>query len=100
MEKNNTISVVISAFNEEAKIAECLKSVEWADEIILVDNSSSDRTVEKAKSFKTTIFTQKNNLMLNVNKNYGFTKATSSWILSLDADEQVSEELAKEIKLA
>jgi|SRR3989344_736010 len=91
------LTVVVSAFNEERKIEACLKSVEFSDEIILVDGSSTDRTVEIAKKFKTKIYKRENNPMLNINKNFGFTKAKGDWILSLDADERVSEDLKKEI---
>lgn len=97
---NKKISVVISAYNEEKKIEECLHSVAWADEIILIDNTSSDKTVQIAKKYTSKVFIRPNNLMLNVNKNYGFSKATGEWILSLDADERVTEELKKEILLA
>ena len=93
------ISVVISAFNEEKNIKDCLESVKWADEIILVDNSSTDKTVDIAKKYTAKIYKRPNLVMLNKNKNFGFTKATGEWILNLDADERVSEELAKEIKL-
>lgn len=91
------ISVVISAFNEESRIEECLSSVKFADEIIFINNSSTDKTLEIAKKFTSKIFTKPNNLMLNVNKNFGFTRATGDWILSLDADERVTPELQKEI---
>src|SRR5882762_11573536 len=96
--KKFTLSVVISAFNEEKRIARCLESVEFADEIIFVDNSSADNTVAIAKKYTKHIFTRENNFMLNVNKNFGFTKATGDWILCLDADERVTPELAEEIK--
>lgn len=94
------ISVVISAFNEEKNLPRLLKSLKWADEIIVIDNQSADKTAEIAKSFGAKVFTQPNNLMLNVNKNFGFTKATSDWILNLDADEELSAELEKEIRVA
>lgn len=95
----NSISVVISAFNEEEKIKDCLESVKGlATEIVFVDNLSIDKTREIARKYTDKIFTRKNNLMLNANKNYGFSKATSDWILSLDADERVTPELAKEIE--
>lgn len=93
-----TISVVISAYNEEKKIKDCLESVKWADEIIFIDNESQDKTAEIAKKYTTKVFTRENNLMLNVNKNFGFTKATSEWVLSLDADERVTVELREEIE--
>ncbi len=95
-----TLSVVISAWNEEAKIKQCLASVSWADEIIFVDNSSTDQTPHIAKQFTSKVFKRPNNPMLNVNKNYGFSKATSDWILSLDADEEITKELAGEIRSA
>lgn len=97
MTKNKKLSVVISAFNEEKKIGECLSSVSFADEVILVDNSSTDSTVEIAKKHHASVFSRPNNLMLNVNKNFGFSKATGGWILSLDADERITPELKEEI---
>ena len=95
-----TLSVVISAFNEEKNIKDCLESVKWAEEIIFVDNTSQDKTVSIAKKYTEKIFIVPNNLMLNINKNFGFEKAGGEWVLSLDADERVIPELAKEILLA
>lgn len=92
------LTIVISAYNEEKNIEECLKSVSFADEIILVDNTSSDKTVEVSRKYTSNIFTRPNNIMLNVNKNFGFSKAKSDWVLSLDADERVSPSLQKEIE--
>ncbi len=91
------LSVVISVYNEEKKIKDCLESVKWADEIIVVDNSSTDSTAAIAKKYTSHIYTQPNNLMLNVNKNFGFSKASHEWILSLDADERITPELKEEI---
>ena len=91
------ISAVVSAYNEEKNIADCLESLEWADEIIVVDNTSSDKTVQIAKKYTSKIFSRVNNQMLNINKNFGFTKAKGEWIINLDADERVSPELKKEI---
>src|SRR5437588_357266 len=96
--KKLTLSVVISAYNEENRITRCLESVDFADEIIFIDNSSTDTTVSIAKKYTKHIFTKENNFMLNVNKNFGFTKATGDWILCLDADEKITPELAEEIK--
>lgn len=98
MKKNIQISVVISAYNEEKKLRDCLESVAWADEIIVVDNQSSDKTKDIGRKYTEYVYSRENNLMLNVNKNYGFTKATGTWILCLDADERVTKELAEEIK--
>lgn len=94
-----TLSVVVSAYNEEKTLERCLESVKgFADEIIVVDNSSSDDTAMIAKKYTKKVFTQKNQLMLNINKNFGFSKATSDWILNLDADEVVPDALRLEIK--
>lgn len=92
------LSVVISAYNAQDKIEDCLKSVRFADEIILVNSSSTDKTVEVAKKYTSKIFDRPNNPMLNVNKNYGFSKATGEWILCLDDDERVTPLLQGEIK--
>lgn len=95
----NKVSAVISAFNEEKNIERCLKSLVFADEIVVVDNSSSDKTAEIAKKYTEKVFTQKNDPnLIDLQKNFGFEKATSDWILSIDADEEVSPELAREIK--
>jgi (heptosyl)LPS beta-1,4-glucosyltransferase len=91
------ISVVISAYNEEKMIKDCLESVRWADEIIVVDNQSNDNTTKIAKKYTKKVYSRPNNSMLNVNKNFGFTKATSDWILSLDADERITKSLKHEI---
>lgn len=91
------LSVVISAFNSEDKIKDCLESVKWADEIVFVDNSSTDKTLDVAKNYTSKIFSRPNNKMLNINKNFGFFKATGDWILNLDSDERVTPELQKEI---
>ena len=93
------LSVVISAYNEEAKIADCLDSVKWADEIIFVDNSSTDSTAKIAAKFTRHIYKQKNDpANIDLQKNFGIEKSAGEWILLLDADERVTPELAGEIK--
>lgn len=93
-----TVSVVLSVRNEELKIERTLSSIGWADEIIVVDNGSTDKTADIARQYGAKVIRSKNNLMLNVNKNLGFGKAKGSWILSLDGDEFIPPELAGEIK--
>ena len=94
------ISVVVSAYNEEKMLEECLKSLSgFADEIILVDNSSTDKTNQIAKKYTDKVYVRENDpVNLNKNKNFGITKATGDWVVSLDADERITPELAKEIK--
>ncbi len=95
------LSVVISTRNRSESLTRTLSSVSAiADEIIVVDNESTDDTGGVAKKFKATVFRRKNNLMLNVNKNFGFSKARGEWILSLDDDEEIPPDLASEISQA
>ncbi len=92
------ISVAIAAFNEEANIAKCLRSVKnFADEIILVDGSSGDKTVKIAKKFGAKVISTTNKAMFHINKNLAIDSCSSDWILLLDADERVSKQLALEV---
>ncbi len=95
----SNISVVISAYNEEKMLGDCLKSLKDLNpEIIVIDNSSQDETKKIAAKYTSKVFTLVNDpVMLNKNKNVGFGKATKDWILSLDSDERLTPELAKEI---
>src|SRR3989338_7333547 len=96
------ISVVVSAYNEEKQINDCLISAKKiADEIIFIDNQSTDATSKIAKKYTKKIFKKVNDpVMIDKNKNYGFLKASGGWIFSLDADERISDVLASEIKRA
>ena len=95
------LSIVISAYNEEKKIEACLKSATFADEIIFVDNSSTDRTVEIARRYTKKIYIQKNDpATIDLQKNFGIKKATGDWVFLLDADEEITPELQEEIKEA
>lgn len=96
MHTQNKISVIIITGNEENNIAECLRSLLWADEIIVVDSESTDRTVQIAKEFTEKVFVKKWNGYAS-QKAYALSLATNDWVLSIDADERISESLAKEI---
>lgn len=97
--KKQTLSVVLATFNEEKNLSDCLSSVRGlADEIIVVDGTSSDRTVEIAKRHNAKVFIVNNNPMFHINKQKAIDSATKDWILQLDADERVTPELAKEIQ--
>lgn len=91
------ISVVTSVYNEEKNLPELLESVRWADEIIVVDNSSTDKTASIAKRYTDKIYQRPNLKMLNTNKNFGFEKASREWILNLDGDERVTSSLRDEV---
>lgn len=96
----SSLSVVVSVFNGERYLSDCLESIKGiADEIIVVDHESSDTSLSIAKKFTKKIFTQKNDsTKIDLQKNFGFDKATKDWILSLDADERVTPELVEEIR--
>jgi glycosyltransferase involved in cell wall biosynthesis len=92
-----TISVALVAKDEEANLRRVLPSILWADEIVLVDSGSSDGTIPLAESYGARIFREPW-------KGYGgqcnsaLDKCTSEWLFSLDADEEITPELAREIK--
>lgn len=91
------ISVVIIAKNEQANLPDCLESIKWAAEIVIVDGFSTDQTVEIARAYTDKIF-QREMDVEGRHRNFAYSLATQEWILSLDADERVSQELAQEIK--
>jgi len=91
-----TLSVAIITRNEEANLERTLGSVAWADEIVVVDSGSDDRTEEIARSYRSRfLFGRMEGFAAQ--KNSALEKCTGDWILSLDADEALSDELAKEI---
>ena len=90
-------SVIVITKNEEDNLTRCLESVKWADEIIVVDSESIDATVEIAKNFGAKVFVKKWE-GYGAQKNFAIDKTTNDWILSIDADEEVSPELHEEIK--
>ena len=92
----NKISVIVITKDEEKNIFDCLKSVEWADEIIVVDSESSDKTIELAKKFTEKIFIRMWEGYVP-QKKYALSLASNDWVLSLDADERMTEELKNEI---
>ncbi|MDZ7623502.1 MAG: glycosyltransferase family 2 protein [Ignavibacteriaceae bacterium] len=92
----NKISVTVITKNEEKNISDCLKSVAWADEIIVVDSESTDRTVELAKQFTEKVFIRKWEGYVP-QKRYALSLASNEWVLSLDADERITPELKDEI---
>ncbi|MGC2108595.1 MAG: glycosyltransferase family 2 protein [Candidatus Korobacteraceae bacterium] len=92
-----SLSVVIITLNEEANLARTLPSVAWADEIVVVDSGSTDRTREIAESFRAKFFVEPWKGFA-AQKNSALQKASGDWILSLDADEEVEPPLASEIQ--
>jgi glycosyltransferase involved in cell wall biosynthesis len=91
------ISVIVITKNEAFNIVECLESVKWSDDIVIVDAQSTDRTVEFAKKYSQKIFVTPW-LGYAAAKQFALEKVSNEWVLWLDADERVTPELAAEIK--
>lgn len=92
------ISVVMTVLNEEKRIQDCLESVTWADEIIVVDDGSTDKTIEIAKKFTDNIIPHKSEGFVEPSRNFAISKASGDWILVLDADEVVPISLALKLQ--
>jgi glycosyltransferase involved in cell wall biosynthesis len=93
-----TLSIAMIARNEEKNLPRTLEAVRWADEIVIVDSGSVDRTPEIARSFGANHSFNRDFLGHPEQKAIAIGKCTSDWILLLDADELVSPELAEEIR--
>lgn len=96
--KPSKLSVIIITKNEEDAISNCLASVRWADEIIVVDSGSTDKTVEICKSHGAKILITEDWHGFGCQKNRALSLATCDWVLSIDADETVTEKLRYEIQ--
>ena len=96
-EKSQTLTVTIIALNEEADLPRCLESARFANEIILIDTGSTDKTVKIAQEYGAKVFTEKW-IGYGAQKNSAHLKATSDWVLNLDADEEITPELRAEIQ--
>jgi len=93
------LSLALATYNEEKNIGDCIESCRGlAGEVIVVDGTSTDKTVEIAKSLGAKVVVTSNPSMFHINKQKAIDKATGEWILQLDADERVTGELKEEIK--
>ena len=92
-----SLSVILITKNEEANLKDCLESVSFADEIIVVDSQSSDKTQEIARSFGAKLEITSDWPGFGPQKNRALNLATQDWVLSIDADERVTPELKQEI---
>jgi len=90
------LSVIVIALNQEAQIVSCLETVKWADDIVVVDSGSTDRTLELARRYTDRIFTI-DWPGFGAAKNYALDQASGAWVFSLDTDERVSEALRGDI---
>ncbi len=93
----DTLSIAIVTLNEEANLPRTLASVRWADEIVVVDSGSTDRTCDIVREYGARVINEPWR-GYTAQKNYALELCTKDWILSLDADEEVSPELAEQIR--
>lgn len=93
------LSVSIITKNEELNIRRCLESVKWADEIIVVDSGSTDTTLDICRSYNCRII-ETEWLGFGPTKQVGVIEASNNWVLSIDADEAVGDELKEQILLS
>ncbi len=91
------VSCTVLCHNEEANLGDCLKSVAWCDELIIVDSYSTDRTIEIAKQFTPLVF-QHHFEGFAQQRLFSFSKTSHEWILYIDADERLSPDLQSELQ--
>lgn len=91
-----TVSAIVVCLNEEERIRDCLESLRWCDEIVVVDSFSTDRTPEICRNY-TDRFIQRPWAGYRDQKAYAHSQATKDWVLLVDADERVTAELQNEI---
>lgn len=96
---NLKLSVIVLTKNEEPVVADCLESVKWADEIIVIDHGSVDKTLEIVKKFGVKkIVDAPEKSTFSDRRNLGAENASGEWLLYVDADERVTEKLREEIE--
>ncbi len=91
------ISAIILTKNEEKRIEKAIKSLSFCDEVVVIDDVSTDGTVEKAKEMGATVHIHEKNKTFSGQRNFAMEKARNEWVLFVDADEEVSDELRSEI---
>ncbi|OGG24439.1 hypothetical protein A3A79_04620 [Candidatus Gottesmanbacteria bacterium RIFCSPLOWO2_01_FULL_43_11b] len=96
-QKNSKISAVVLTKNDEEKIKECLESLRWVDEVVLVDNESTDKTPQIAVNMGAQVVTERVQINFSKLRNIGKEKATGEFLLYVDSDERVTAELKEEI---
>lgn len=95
-----SLSVTVITKNESRNIEACLRSVAFADEIVVLDSGSTDDTLQRARSLGARVSVSADWQGFGIQKNRALALASSEWVLSLDADERLSEQLQAEIRAA
>ena len=97
--RDQKLSVALAVYNEEDNLAACLETIkDIADEIVVVDGNSKDKTAEIAEHYHAKVIKVENKANFHINKQMAISACQYDWILQLDADEVVSPELSREIK--
>ena len=91
------LSAIVTSFNEEINIQECLESLSFADEVLLVDSYSTDRTLDLARRVANVRILQREYFGSAAQKNWAMDQTIHPWVLIVDADERVTPGLAREI---
>lgn len=97
LQERPKISALVTTFNEERHIGECIETLDWCDEVLVVDSFSTDRTPEIAQSFERVRFLQRTYFGSASQKNWAMDQTKHEWILIFDADERCTDDLREEI---
>lgn len=93
----NKITAIVLTHNDEERIVDCLENLSFCDELVIIDDKSTDRTVEICKQFTDKVYTRALSNNFASQRNYALNFVTNEWVLFVDSDELVSKELSKEI---
>ena len=94
------ISVIVHTYNEEKNIDRCLNALSWADEIVMIDMGSKDKTIQEAQKYNTTIYQHPYTHFVEPARNFGISKAKYEWVLIVDADEEIPKTLSRFLQKA
>ncbi len=92
------ITAVVLTHNEEKNIVDCLESIKWCDQVLVIDDNSKDRTVELAEREKAQVIQEPLNKNFSKQRNLGLELSKGDWVLYIDADERVTDSLRYEIQ--
>lgn len=92
------ISAIVLSKNNENTISRTLESLQWCDEILVIDDESNDNSTQIAKKYTKKVYTRALHNDFSAQRNFGLTKAKGEWVLFVDSDEVVSSQLAQEIQ--